>query len=159
MTQPKYSWHARVVHFPTVSFGDEVNEWNKHDSFCPYFRMLLWKGIIVIPGTCLIIGGILGWYLSALAYFVMSGFDLTDAAGPGYGVWLIIHGVIVVGVSWATILLMLQKRAKAKKLIADTLVITQQEAGTYVEPEPKQPGFLSLWWDKFHHKICPKMEY
>lgn len=158
MLKRNAKWHHEIVHFPDLALDGWIKEKDKKDNFCSYTRWFLWKLLIVIPATVLIIGGVLGLYIAAWA-------ALFFADNPSIGffinqhpLWTVFHifALLVLG---ACILSNYHDRVKSTKRKLERELEAKYRSGELQRPEPKPEGFLKTWYKSFKHKFCPKMEY
>lgn len=154
MTEPLYkkdaTWHAEIVHFPSLAVGGKISKYDKIEDFCSYTRWFFWKLLVVIPIICLFIGGLLGFLVGGLMIFLTT-FDWTYSDGF-YGSWCTTMTAIAVfiPVGYAAVgVTSYYDRKRREKWNA-------KEQGTWVEPPQ---GFFSMMYSKWKNKFCPKMEY
>ena len=157
MNKKDAKWHHEIVHFPQLTIEGRIPNYDKVENFCSYTRWFLLKLFVVIPIFVLVLGIILGWYLSSLAIF-LTYFDLTIKANGGYGAWLAINSVIIliVAISLASIPF---NNYTHKKYAANLELEEEYYKGTKKRPLEKPDGFLKLWYMKWKYKFCPKIEY
>ena len=155
MSNNKLPWHVEIVHFPdTILERGHIEEYKKYSSFCPYFRMFLWKLLIVIPVIVTLIGVCAGVYVEGwLSFILTEGFSLNKTFAAAHKVWVIVNGIAVVlavvFVGFATTdYFSNRKRLKQEADLKAGIVVT-----------PKPPGLIKMWFMQVHEKMCPRMEY
>lgn len=143
-----YSCHHEITHFPDLIIKGRIDYSDKIYSFCPYFRLFLWKLFIVIPIIVGVIGGVLGWYFASLAYMLTT-FDFSFNVGRGYEIWLGFNGILITSITLFSIWLFFYNKhidRKEKRKLDKNYI-------------PLKPSLFKMWWDKVHYKICPTMDY
>jgi len=155
----KVTWHARIVHFPNVTFGEEISHYDKYNSFCPYFRMFLWKLLVVIPITCILLGIVLGYYTEGwVSLFASHGGIPTSGFLHSHVVWVVAHVASVFMGAIVGAFFLLDQQAARKEIAARELAEANERAGI-TAPKPKPPGVIRMWLSMVHDKMCPVMKY
>lgn len=141
-------WHHRIAHFPDIQLDGWIPNRKKHTDFCSYTRWFLWKLLVVIPLTCVILGSLLGWYFAGwLNLFFAPWVSFSYFSSQDVNIlWCFLHALVIfILCLWLSHLAGTHLKGKFKK-------------STKVTKE-KEPSFLKLWYLKIKHKYCPKMDY
>ena len=143
-TIDKNSWHFR--------FAERFGGWRAENqtNLCPYVRMVL-KGMALFTflafiSVTLAILNLLG-IADAVQGFWVNGSELSFFAHINIATLILL--LIPVGVYVAEKMHEKHSAYKYKQYIAK---YNQVNVPGYVPP---QPGFIKLWWDSVHDKICP----
>lgn len=153
-----YSWHHEITHFPALIVDGYISPGDKKKDFCSYTRWFLWKLLVVIPLTTIIVGGYLGCYFAGWANL------FTDMPSFGFFrennmVWFLTNA-FVAAVSLVAAFFWLFEYLKEKhddvKFIKESKYQSDLSQGLI---EKKQPSFLYTWYLKFINKFCPRMDY
>jgi len=137
-----YSWHHEITHFPALIIDGKVTCSDKHGDFCSYSRWFLWKLLVVIPATILIIGAYLGCYLAGWANLFSGGsFELFKNNNIA---WFITNALIISLAGLTLFFYSLEKHKEVKsknnkKYESDLL------AGLI---DKKEPSIFFIWYKK-----------
>jgi len=148
-----YSWHHEITHFPSLIIDGEISYSDKHKDFCSYSRWFIWKLLVVIPATILIIGAYLGCYFAGWVNLFSGGsFELFKSNNIA---WIVTHGVMIFIGMLALFFYSLEKYKEAKT-VSYKKYESDLSAGLV---DKKEPSIFFTWYKKVKDKYCPTMDY
>ena len=145
------NWHQQIVHFPQINIEGHIYKYEKITNFCSYIRWFLWKLLIVIPVTAIVVGVCLGFYVGGWVNLIFVDSPSFDFFLKHHILWFIMTIVPLSLVGTISIKVTVE-RAKTK----ENLLEEEYMAGRL--PRPKK-GFLLTWYASVKEKYCPPVDY
>jgi hypothetical protein len=148
-----YSWHHEITHFPSLIIDGEISHSDKHNDFCSYSRWFMWKLLVVIPATILIVGSYLGFYFAGwVNLFSGGGVELFISSNVA---WFVTHAVVILFGLLALFFYCGEKYEEVK-----TKNHKKYESDlTLGLVEKKELSIFFVWYKKIKDKYCPTMDY
>jgi len=148
-----YCWHHEITHFPSLAIDGRISSYDKHSDFCSYTRWFLWKLLVVIPASILLIGAYLGCYFAGWANLFSGGdFELFRNNNVA---WILTHGIMM-GIGIIALFCYSQEKYKSARTESNNKYESDLSAGLV---DKKEPSFVLTWYKKIKDKYCPTMDY